>query len=186
MTADSPQAPFDATGSPSGEPVFLVVGQLGKPHGIRGEISMTVFTDFPERIRAGKILYIGDEHLPLKVRAARPAGAKILLAFENIDARTQAEELRNLLVSVLRADVPPLPEGEYYYHDLIGLRVISENGQALGYLEEILSTGANDVYLIRLPDNRELLLPVIPGVLLGVDLPNKQMRVQVMPGTMPE
>lgn len=186
MTSNTPPASSHSTGSPSGEPVFLVIGQLGKPHGIRGEVSMTVFTDFPERIRAGKTLYVGEDRRPMLVRQARPTDAKILLAFDGVETRTQAEELRNLIVSVPRADIPPLPEGEYYYHELLGLEVLSEDGHPLGSLEEILPTGANDVYLIRLMDGRELLLPVIPGVLLGVDMPKRQMRVQVMPGAMPE
>lgn len=147
---------------------------------------MTLFTDFPDRIRAGRTLYLGEEHLPMRVRHARPSAAKLLLTFEGIEDRTQAEELRNLIVSVRSAEVPPLPEGEYYLHQLLGLQVIAEDGQDLGHLEEILSTGANDVYLIRLPDGRELLLPVIPGILLNVDLPNKQMQVRLMEGAMPE
>lgn len=186
MTFHPKPSSFDPTGSPSGEPVFLVVGQLGKAHGIRGEVTMTILTDFPERIHTGKTLYIGEEHRSMQVHTARPTGTKLLLKFEGIETRTQAEELRNLIVSVPQEEVPPLPKGEYYYHELLGLRVVSEEGQDLGILEEILPTGANDVFLIRLPDGRELLLPVIPGVLLGVDLQNRQMRVRVMPGAMPE
>lgn len=186
MKSNPDPSAFDSTGSPSGEPVFLVVGQLGKAHGIRGEVTLTLLTDFPERIRAGKGLYIGDEHRPMRIRQARPSGAKLLLTFEGIETREQAEELRNLIVSVHRTEIPALPEGEYYYHELLGLHVTAEDGQDLGHLEEVLSTGANDVYLIRLPDGRELLLPVIPGILINVDLPNKQMRVRVMPGAMPE
>jgi 16S rRNA processing protein RimM len=186
VTPEPKQPSFDPTGSPSGEPVFLVVGQLGKAHGIRGEVSLTLLTDFPERIRAGKTLYLGEDHRPSLVRHARPAGTKLLLSFEGVENRTQAEEFRNLIVSVQQREIPPLPEGEYYYHQLLGLHVTAEDGQDLGHLEEILSTRANDVYLIRLPDGRELLLPVIPGVLLHVDLPNRHMQVRVMPGAMPE
>ncbi|MCB9134704.1 MAG: 16S rRNA processing protein RimM [Anaerolineales bacterium] len=185
MTADPNPSSLNPAGSPSGEPVFLVVGQLGKPHGVRGEVSMTILTEFPERILPGKTLYLGEEYRPMRVRQARGTGTKLLLALAGIETRTQAEELRNEMVYVLRAEVPPLPEGEYYYHQLLGLNVISEDGQDLGHLEEILPTGANDVYLIRLPDGRELLLPIIPGVLLGVDLSNQQMQVHVLPGSMP-
>ena len=79
MTADSNPTSFDPTGSPSGEPVFLAIGQLGKPHGVQGEISMTILTDFPERIRAGTIIFIGPEHQPIKVLRTRPSGKKLLL-----------------------------------------------------------------------------------------------------------
>ncbi len=187
MTSASTIPPsFDPTGSPSGEPVFLAIGQLGKPHGIQGEINMNILTDFPERILAGTLLFIGAEHHPIKVRRVRPAGKKLLLTLDGFQSRERAEELRNLLVCVLQAELPPLLEGEYYHHEILGLRVQAEDGQDLGVLEEILPTGANDVYLIRLPDGRELLLPVIEGILLNVDLENKVMRVRVLPGSMPE
>jgi 16S rRNA processing protein RimM len=110
----------------------------------------------------------------------------MLLTFEGIETREQAGELRNQLVYVRAEEVPPLPEGEYYYHQLLGLQVESEDGQDLGILEEILPTGANDVYLIRLPDGRELLLPVIEGILLDADFEKQSMRVRVLPGSMPE
>jgi 16S rRNA processing protein RimM len=186
MTSHSDPQSFDPTGSPDGEPVFLAVGQLGKPHGIRGEVNLTIHTDFPERLREGTLLFVGQEHQPMKIRHARPSGAKILLTFDGIQSREQAEELRNLMVYVYKAEIPTLPEGEYYYHQLLGLRVESEDGQDLGHLEEILPTGANDVYLIRLPNGRELLLPVIEGILLNVDFQVKLMRVRVLPGSMPE
>ena len=186
MTADSDQSSFDPTGSPSGEPVFLAVGQLGKPHGVRGEVTLNVFTDFPERLRAGATLFIGNEYTPMIIRHARPSGAKILLTFDEIQNPEQAVSLRNQMVFIRMEEIPPLPEGEYYHHQLLGLRVESEEGQDLGRLEEILPTGANDVYLIRLPDGRELLLPVIEGILVDVDFQVGVMRVQVLPGSMPE
>lgn len=186
MTADFNSTQFDPTGSPSGEPVFLAIGQLGKPHGVQGEISMTIMTDFPERILAGTIIFVGPEHQTIKVRRVRPSGSKLLLTLTDVQTREQAEAYRNLLVYIRREEIPPLPDGEYYYHELLGLRVQAEDGQDLGHLEEILPTGANDVYLIRLPNGRELLLPVIEGVLLNVDLQQKVMSVRVMPGAMPE
>jgi 16S rRNA processing protein RimM len=90
------------------------------------------------------------------------------------------------MVYVHRKEIPELPEGEYYQHQLLGLRVEAEDGQDLGQLEEILPTGANDVYLIRLPNGRELLLPAIAGILLDVNFQAKTMRVRVLPGSMPE
>ena len=186
MTLDSENRPIDPTGSPPGEPVFLAVGQLGKPHGVQGEITMRVLTDFPERLKAETTLFVGLDRKPMQIRHIRPAGTKILLTFDGIQNREQAGELRNQMVFIRTADTPPLPESEYYYHQLLGLCVESEDGQDLGRLEEILPTGANDVYLIRLPDGRELLLPVIEGILLDVDFHARLMRVHVLPGSMPE
>ena len=186
MNADPERQPLESTGSPSGEPVFLTIGQLGKPHGVRGEVTMNVYTGFPERLETGAMIFVGLDHRPMNILRARPSGAKMLLTFDGIQTREQAAELRNQLVFVHAEEVPPLPEGEYYYHQLLGLRVEAEDGQDLGRLEEILATGANDVYLIRLPDNRELLLPVIEGILLDVNFEAGIMRVHVLPGSMPE
>jgi 16S rRNA processing protein RimM len=75
-----------------------------------------------------------------------------------------------------------LPEGQYYQHQLIGLKVISDEGQALGQLAEILETGANDVYVVRGGGGKDVLLPAIEDVILGIDLDKKEMRVHVLPG----
>jgi 16S rRNA processing protein RimM len=186
MNTKSDRHPFDFTGSPSGEPVFLTVGQIGKPHGVRGEVTMKVLTDFPERLQSGVTVYVGNNQTPMHILRARPAASKMLLTFEGVQTREQAGELRNRMVFVHRGEVPSLPEGEYYQHQLLGARVESQDGEDLGTLEEILPTGANDVYLIRLPDGRELLLPVIEGILLEVNLHSHFIRVRVLPGSMPE
>jgi len=79
---------------------------------------------------------------------------------------------------VKAADLPRLPEGQYYHHQLLGLSVVDETGQVLGELAEILETGANDVYLVKTPLGKELLLPAIEDVILGVPLERKEMSVR--------
>lgn len=187
MTAHSQPSPLHDTGSPTaGEPVFLAVGQLGRPHGVQGAISMRILTDFPERLQPGVTVFVGPAYTPMRIRQAQTHRKKLLLAFEYVQTREQAAELTNAFVFVHRAELPPLPEGEYYQHQLLGLRVFSaDDGEDLGKLEEILPTGANDVYLIRMNDGRELLLPAIEGILQHVDLPNRTMTVHVLPGALP-
>jgi 16S rRNA processing protein RimM len=169
----------DAAGSrDSGEPVFLVVGRLRRTHGVRGEILFEPLTDFPERIQPGKVLYLGDEKRPFKVKSQRPHDTLMILGFEEIQDMDQAGQLRNQLVYVRKDSLPALPDGEYYHHDLLGCRVISEDGSVLGVLAEILQTGANDVYLVRDEVGNEILLPVIPDVIVGVDIERKEVRVR--------
>lgn len=169
----------ESTGSSQpGEPVFLVVGKLRRPHGLKGEILMDVETDFPERLRRGKTVYVGEEHLPLKIKTIRPQNHARLLSFAEYTDSDQVGVLRNNLVYVKAVDLPRLPEGEYYYHQLIGLRVVDEQGQELGVLAEILETGANDVYRVNAPDGTELLFPAIEEVLLGVDLDKREIKVR--------
>jgi 16S rRNA processing protein RimM len=179
--------PDDPPGSPSpGEPVFLAVGKLGRPHGVRGEIIMEILTDFPERLQPGVLLYVGPEHRPMRLRGRRPHQRGLLLAFEGVKDREQAGELRNFLVQVRADDRPPLPEGEYYHHQLLGLQIVDAAGDPLGVLSGILQTGANDVYEVRTGSGGELLIPATGSVILGIDLARGEIRVQLPPGLLPE
>jgi 16S rRNA processing protein RimM len=174
-------------GSPvTGEPVFLVVGKLRHSHGLHGEVLMEVITDFPERIRQGKTLYVGESHQPRRVRGRRIHGSNLLLLFDDIKTPEEAGRLRNQWVYVPANDRPPLSEGEYYHHQLLGLKVTSDDGLELGKLANILETGANDVYVIRTDSGKEVLLPAIQSVILDIDLDNAQMRVHLLPGLLPD
>ena len=171
------------SGSPVvGEPDFLVVGKLGKPHGVHGEIVMAIYTDFPERLQPGMTLFIGPQFEPLHLSRHRPHGRGILVTFDGYHNRDQVAELRNQLVYVPIADRPALPEGEYYHHQLLGLQVIDESERPLGYLDQILETGANDVYLVRDRTGAEILIPAIEEVILDIDLERKLIRVHLLPG----
>lgn len=173
-------------GSPStGEPVFLAVGRLRRPHGLRGDMAMDVLTDFPERLQVGVTVYVGDAHQPLRIRRRRGHAAALILAFEGYTDSDQAGELRSQMVFVRADDRPPLPDGEYYHHQLLGMRVSSDEGQELGTLAQILETGANDVYIIRPETGPEILLPAIEGVILEISLASREMRVHLLPGILP-
>ncbi len=141
---------------------------------------MEILTDFPERLRPGKPVFIGEEHhLPMKVTRVHQHGKNILLGLEGIETREQAAELRNQYVLVQTKAVPFLPKGEYYHHQLIGITVLDDQGKQLGTLEEILETRANDVYVIRSGEGTELLLPAVENeVILNVDLKRREMVVR--------
>ena len=175
------------TGSPpTGEPAFLLVGKLRRPHGIRGEISMAVMTDFPERIQPGVTLYMGDSHEPLKVANIRHQNKGLIIAFEGFTSRNDVENYRNQDLFVRADDRPPLPEGEYYLHELIGMDVVTEKGETLGVLAEMIETGAANVYVVRREDGSDVLLPAIDEVILEVDVGNKQMKIHLLEGLLPE
>jgi 16S rRNA processing protein RimM len=179
--------PQNPTGSPRpGEPEFLVVGKLGRPHGIHGEIAMSVLTDFPERIVPGMALFVGSQQTSLKLRSCRPHKRGLLVSFEGYDQREESALLTDQLVQVPTADRPPLPEGEYYHHQLLGLAVVDDTGRDLGSLAEILETGANDVYVVRSNHGEEILLPAIDPVILQIDLDRGIIRVHLLPGLIPE
>lgn len=173
-----PNRPQRDTGSPQpGEPVFVVVGKLRRPHGFKGEMLMDVLTDFPQRLRPRKVLYVGEAHEPLTLEAIRPQDQALLVTFVGLPDGDAVGRLRNQMVYVKVADLPKLPDGEYYHHQLIDLRVVDAQGQPLGVLTDILETGANDVYVVTTPAGTELLLPAIEKVIIKVDLERGEIQV---------
>jgi 16S rRNA processing protein RimM len=176
----------DAGSLANSEPVFLAVGKLRRTHGVRGEIVMEVLTDFPERIHTGMTLYAGPEHQPLRLHSLRWHGSTLLVTFDGYETLEQVVEWRNHLLYVTAADRPPLPEGEYYHHQVLGLRVVSEQGETLGQVTEILATGANDVYVVRPDIGKEILIPAVDDFILAVDLERGELRVRLLPGLLPE
>ncbi|WP_322509715.1 ribosome maturation factor RimM [Anaerolinea sp.] len=178
--SSSPRSKKQTAGSPvEGEPVFVAVGFLRRPHGIHGEMLMDVLTDFPERMKPHRQLFLGDSHEPVRIEKVRWADQSMLIKFEGMDDAEALGRFRNTVVYVLVDQLPPLPEGQYYHHQLLGLRVVSDEGQFLGVLEQILETGANDVYLVHTPEDKEILLPAIEEVILSVNLEDGEMVVHL-------
>jgi 16S rRNA processing protein RimM len=165
-------------GSPDGrEPVFLVVGLLRRSHGLHGDVIMDVYTDFPERMRPGKIVLLGENHQPVVVRNIRTKGKELIIGFEGINTPEETTRLRNQKIYIAAKDLPELPAGEYYHHQLIGLRVVDEENHEVGILEDILETGANDVYVVKTASGGELLIPAVEAYILEIDLDQNLMKV---------
>ena len=176
--ADTKNAP----GSPDGEPVYLVVGFLRRPHGVHGEIVMDLHTDFPERLKPGRKLLVSEEHKLLTIEGVREHQKGVLIKFNGIETPEDAGPFRNQWVYVKATDVPSLPEGKIYQHELFGFKVVDENDNLLGELVEIIETGANDVYVVRDSNGHEILLPAIPSVILDLDPARRLMRVHLLEG----
>ncbi|MFH1185570.1 MAG: ribosome maturation factor RimM [Chloroflexota bacterium] len=172
------------SGSPStGEPEYLVVGTLMRPHGLLGEMLMNVITDFPARLVPGSKVFLGARYTPMTVGARRLHARGLLIRLQGIDTPEAAGAYRNHPVYVLSSDRPRLPAGQYYHHELLGSMVIVDADQrSIGTLVEILQTGANDVYVIKDAADREMLLPSIAGVVLGIDVHQHLIRVRVPDG----
>jgi 16S rRNA processing protein RimM len=170
----------EQTGSPQeGEPIYLAVGKLRRPHGVSGEMIMEVWTDFPERLKSGKKVFVGEDHTIYEIDQVRSADKNILIRFKGHNNSQDVDQLRNNLVFIRTDSLPALPEGEYYFHQLIGLNVVNENNQPVGVLSEIMETGANDVYVIISPAGEEILLPAIDEVIRKVDLGQGKMIVDL-------
>ena len=154
------------------EPEFLAVGKVGRTHGLRGELWMNIYTDFPERLESGKSVFLGRRHEEKIIASFKVSGVRALIHFKNVHTPEEADKYKNQIIYVRQETLPELPDGEYYHHDLIGLRVQDENQKYLGILSDIITTGANDVYIIKDPSDEktEILIPAILDVILKVDL----------------
>lgn len=169
-------------GSPVGEPEYLVIGFLRRPFGVSGEILMDLHTDFPERFRTGRKIYVGDEYKPMTLASVRPHGENMLVRLRGVNTPEMAGQYRNTWIFIKTKDAPPLPEGKYYQYQLLGLKVVDESDHPLGTLTEILETGANDVYVVTDEAGKETLLPAIPSVILDVQPEAGFIRVHLLEG----
>lgn len=160
------------------------IGVIASPHGVRGEVKVYPTTDDPMRIKKIKEVYLKTEKetLTLHPQSLKVQNKMIILKFKEFNSMNEVEGLKKLELYVARKDTIPCSKDEYLISDLIGLRIIDEQGQEIGVLREVLPTGANDVYEIERLDGTELLLPAIKQCILEVQIAQGYMRVHVLEG----
>lgn len=170
----------------SGKPAFLAVGKLTRPHGVHGEILMQILTDFPDRIKPGSKVFTGEHKSPQVVKSIRSHSAGAIVGFEGYQDPESVGRLRNHFVFVSAQGLPDLPEGEYYHHQLIGLKVRTIQDRVLGELVEILQTGANDVLVVQTETGSEILIPYIDEIVQRTDLEKGELLIDPLPGLLPD
>ncbi|SDM96961.1 16S rRNA processing protein RimM [Paenibacillus sp. yr247] len=164
---------------------LVTVGRIVNSHGIRGELKVVPETDFPERFDKGNALIIVDsqnKQTPVTVQTSRLHKNMFILQFDQFSNINDVEKFKGSLLKIEAKDQQPLEEGEYYYHEIIGCKVVTEEGQELGLVSEVLTPGANDVWVVSLPKGKQLLLPVIDDVILDVDITLKTIHIHLMEG----
>ena len=172
----------EANAAAEAETDFIVIGQITKPHGVRGELRVKPHTDEPERFTWLEQVYVGETARSLMlVEKARVHQGMILLKFTAVNDRTAAEALRGEWLMVPEDEALPLEEGEYYLFQLEGLSVFTDDGEDLGVLTSIIETGANHVFVVQGAQG-ELLLPDIDEVVQEIDFENGRMVVKLLPG----
>ena len=134
-----------------------------------------VLTDRADRLTVGAALFVEGEDAPRRIRDVESGGRVPVVQLEGIERREDAEPLTGRYLEV---DAEPLPEGHYYWHQLIGLRVIDESGRDLGELVEVFRAGENEVYRVEADGRPELLLPAIRDVVRAIDLEAGTMTVR--------
>jgi 16S rRNA processing protein RimM len=156
---------------------LLQVGVITSTHGIRGEVKVFPTTDDAARFKKLKnvILDDGRQKIDMEIASVKFFKNMVIVKFKGIDNINDVEKYR-------KENAVPLEENEYYIADLIGLSAVSDEGEALGIVTDVLQTGANDVYVITTPDKKEILVPAIRDCILQVDLEKQEMRIHLLPG----
>ncbi len=158
----------------------VAVGLVLGVHGTQGQVRVRVHSDDPHRFDPGQTLYWEDTPLTITETLPSPPN-RVILRFEGISSPAAARPLTGQWLTVPRDAVEPLPEGEYFHFQLIGLRVVTVEGEALGEVSEIIETGSNDVYVVNGPAG-QVLIPAIASVVQRVDLEQGVMTVRLMEG----
>lgn len=165
---------------------YFNVGKIVNTQGIKGEIRVISSTDFPEeRFRKGNILYIEvapNDLIEVKVSSHRLHKNFHLLTFAGLHNINDVEQYKGKMLKINEDQLNDLDEGEFYYHEIIGCEVFTEDGEKLGTIKEILSPGANDVWVVNRPGEKDLLLPYIEEVVKEIDVENKKVLVHLMEG----
>jgi 16S rRNA processing protein RimM len=156
-------------------PHYLLIGEVLRPHGVKGEVRLRILTDYPERVSQLKTIYLGTDPnspnaTPYTVQHMRMNQEYGLLKLKEINDRNEADRLRELFVMVKLDQAVPLEEGEFYLYQLIGLAVQTVDGEMLGTISEVLETGANDVYIVNSPQHGEVLIPVTDETIVKTDI----------------
>ena len=151
---------------------LIRVGVIINTFGVKGEVKIYPDIDYFDELE--RVFIKGKEY---KIEKLRDQKGIIITKFEGIDEINQIEELKNEEVMIALEDRPELPEGKHYVGDLLGLEVITEDGQVLGTLDNIYNTGANDIYEVG-----EILLPATDEVIKQIDMENKKIIVHLLKG----
>ncbi|MCB0018413.1 MAG: 16S rRNA processing protein RimM [Anaerolineales bacterium] len=166
----------------SAEPRFLIIGRIGKPHGVHGEMRVTMHTDEPERFTWLEQVYLGlDDPQPVPIVGVRFHKNWALLALEGYESRDAVESLRGEWLQVPEDEAIPLEEGELFLYQLIGLQVRTSDGELIGEISEIIETPANNVFVVK-GDRGERLIPDIDDVVQDIDVEQGVMIVTLLPG----
>ena len=158
----------------------VLVGRVLKPHGLTGELHVQPITDSPNRFASGELLFLAGRQYRSEY-ARHQTHASLVLKLEGIDSSEDAQALHGVSIFVPRDRVPPLPQGQYYYFQLLEMEVYTSTGEHLGRISEIMETGSNDVYVVT-NGPQEILIPALDDVITNVDIEARRMVINLPDG----
>ncbi len=158
---------------------LFVIGEIIAKWGVKGEVKINVITDFPKRFKKGGTFLIDGTRYTIEW--AKTLNNAMVLKIEGIDTPEDAEKYKGKKLFITEAELHKLPKGKYYRHQIIGLKVVSQNGEPVGEVTEIIETPANKVYVVSSGD-REALVPDKGDFVKNIDIDAKTMTIEVVPG----
>ncbi len=163
---------------------YIEIGQIVNTNGLKGVVKVNPFTDDISKFEDLKYVYIQlkNELKKVKIEQVRYNKNQVLLKLEGIDSIEEAEKYRNFYLKTEKESQEDLGEDTYYIVDLIGLDVYSDKNEYLGKIEDVFPTGSNDVYVVKDNLGKQILIPAITDVVKKVDLKNKKMTINLIPG----
>lgn len=163
---------------------LLEVGKIINTHGLRGEVKVAAWTDTPDVFEDLSTVYIKNknEYAPLTVGSVKYQKNNLIVKFRELSDINEAEPLKNSVLYAERSELGELEEGVYYIADLIGVTVKKDSGEVIGKIKDVMQTGANDIYVVARKDMKDLLIPVLPDVVLSVDIEAKEAVVHLLEG----
>ncbi len=167
-------------------PMLITIGKAVKPFGVKGEMKIEPLTDFPDRFKKLRRVHLvspAGKEIACEVRSVRYAGGIPYLLFSGYESPEKAKALNGWFVKVPVEETVPLPEGSYYWFEIIGMEVLSEDGEKLGTIVDVFETGSNDVYVMK-RGRKEIYLPATKEIVKQVDRKAKRMVIHLMDGLM--
>ena len=163
---------------------LLEVGKIVNTHGLRGEVKVVAWTDSPDDFEKIKTVYIKmkSEQISLKIKSIKYQKNNLIIKFDEFNNINEVLPYKNAVLYADREELGPLDEGVYYIVDLIGLDVITDDGEKVGVICDVFNAGASDIYDVKREGKKNLLLPVIDEVVKEVDLENGRVVVNIMEG----
>lgn len=167
---------------------LISIGKIVGTFGVQGAVKVVPMTDFPQRFKDMKkvLLNYRGRVTEEKVEWSREHGTMVVIKFERINSPEEALKMKYAQLQVNKAELFPLPEGDHYIFQLVGLEVYDEEKGFLGRVTEVLSTGANDVYIVQGGPFGEVLIPALKQVVPDINIATGRMSVKLLPGLLPE
>lgn len=158
----------------------ILIGKIVNAVGLKGEVKVYNYSDSPEIYEETPAIYVDDTLM--EVRSVRMQKNMVVLGLVGINDRTAAEKAKGSELFVTEADLPELPEGEYYVRDLIGMEAILEDGSHLGTLTDVIQNTAQDIFEIETDEGKQVLVPRVPAFVLDIDLESRRVTLRLIEG----